>query len=61
MGSLRKNWRDFRKELEKFVEKHCNKIPPLQTALGGGRRGVFLCGEGGFTPLLRHGRGMGRS
>ena len=25
VGRLRKNWRDFRKDLEKFVEKHCNK------------------------------------
>ncbi len=33
-----------------------------QTALGGWRRGVFLCGRRrGFTPLLRHGRGTGRS
>ena len=34
MGSLRKNWRDFRKELEKFVEKHCNKIHPSANRAG---------------------------
>ena len=34
MGSLRKNWRDFRKELEKFVEKHCNKIRPSANCAG---------------------------
>ena len=34
MGSLRKNWRDFRKELEKFVEKYCNKIHPSANRAG---------------------------
>lgn len=60
---LRKNWRDFRKELEKFVEKDRNKTH-LFANHGGWSVQRCVCGSALgriFTLPHRRGKDTGRS